>query len=132
MKRILVIEDKPGELALIGDIVKSLGHEPELVHDGAMAMPLLEQNTYALVVTDLLMPGSTGFEVIARMRTHNLAIPIVVCSAYVTPEANRCLKLFDRLEVVTKPFKPHTLKKVIARLLKVASKDHPRPTDRKS
>lgn len=63
------------------------------------------------------MPHKTGFEVLAWLDERHISIPIVVCSAYVSQITLRLLKRYDRLEVVTKPYKKSALRAAATRVL---------------
>jgi CheY-like chemotaxis protein len=71
MATILVVEDEP---ALLGMLVRVLTHaglgDVLSAPNGAVALKLTEEHPVHVVVTDLLMPHVTGYDLIDRLREH--------------------------------------------------------------
>lgn len=74
MKLLLVDDD-----ALLRDMYATkfteVGDEVEVAKDGAQALQLVECNTYDAVITDMIMPGITGADLIKAIVQH---IPICI------------------------------------------------------
>ena len=66
--KILVVDDDPATLAVVGRILKRAGFDADTVPDGAAAQGMLEAHPYDLAVIDLLMPEVDGFQVLEWMR----------------------------------------------------------------
>ena len=77
---ILVIDDDPNALKLMGATLRQLGYRVETNQDAGSALADLERRPPAAVIVDLLMPGMDGFEFLARFRSRpeNGKVPIVV------------------------------------------------------
>ena len=58
--------------------VGSLGYASDAASGGAEALALFDQNRYDIVLTDLLMPGMSGWEVLAAVRQRNPRMPVVI------------------------------------------------------
>lgn len=67
MARVLVAEDDVGVRTLIGSVVRRSAHDVEFAADGNEAIDRLESKEYDVVLLDLMMPGASGFEVLAWM-----------------------------------------------------------------
>jgi two-component system phosphate regulon response regulator PhoB len=84
-ERILVVEDETEIRDLIVLHLKRNGHATDAVGSVEDAMLLLEKNTYALIVLDWMLPGSSGVELTRRLRAKsdrdNLAILMVTARA---------------------------------------------------
>lgn len=115
--RVLVVEDRPTDRDAIELALSASGYVVDLADNGEDALRHLEEDTYDLLVTDLLMPGVSGFDILTTLSKRGMGLPVVVVSAYVTPEVYKCLKLHERLEVVKKPYKIETLIEVVQSLL---------------
>jgi two-component system copper resistance phosphate regulon response regulator CusR len=115
--RILLVEDEPGALAALERALKPLGHPIDIARNGSDAMQLLEQQEYALLVTDLMMPARTGFDILEMIIARKMKLPIVVCSAFVQEDALKGMGPGHRFEVVRKPFKPDAMTAAARRLL---------------
>src|SRR5688572_30337182 len=67
--RVLVIDDQPLLRDLLAEFLELLGHTSDLVADGPEALARFDPLVHQAVITDLLMPGMTGLEVAASIRT---------------------------------------------------------------
>ena len=65
---VLLIEDEEQLAASIGSYLESRGHSVDYAHDGLTGARLAEANEYDVVVTDGILPGIDGVEVIRRIR----------------------------------------------------------------
>ena len=82
-KRVLVVDDDPEARILLAKILGEEGARVELASDGNQAMASLQKSAPDLVLLDLMMPGMSGFETVARMRALPFAaqIPVIIVSA---------------------------------------------------
>ncbi|OGP81465.1 MAG: Fis family transcriptional regulator [Deltaproteobacteria bacterium RBG_16_64_85] len=81
---ILVVDDERNQREILGSILKSEGYSPLLAGSGAEALRALEREPVDLVLTDLVMPGMTGEELIDAVHARNPGVPILLTSAYGT------------------------------------------------
>jgi signal transduction histidine kinase/DNA-binding response OmpR family regulator len=65
---ILLVDDDPGTLALLGETLRSAGYETQSVRNGTRALEVLSSKVVSAVLLDLSMPGMDGFEVIRHVR----------------------------------------------------------------
>jgi two-component system, chemotaxis family, CheB/CheR fusion protein len=66
--RILVIEDDPESLHLMGALLSLWGHEPRLTDNGFAGLQSAEEAMPDVVLLDLGLPGMDGFEVAPKLR----------------------------------------------------------------
>jgi DNA-binding response OmpR family regulator len=81
MQRILVVED---EIKVANAVKKGLeenGFEVDVAYDGRMGKSLGATNNYDLVILDLNLPHSNGYEVCEVIRRRNNRIPIIMLTA---------------------------------------------------
>ncbi|HZV01631.1 MAG TPA: response regulator transcription factor [Planctomycetota bacterium] len=105
--RVLLVEDDPKLGQKIVEILSGAGFEPTWLTDGDRALeePLA---SYALLVLDLMLPGTYGLDVVTHVRRTS-GVPILVVSARnETADKVRALKL-GADDYVTKPFWPEEL-----------------------
>ena len=68
-KRVLVVDDNIDAAVTLGHLLRSLGHEVQVVHDGATALKAADELRPDVVLLDIGMPGMDGYEVARRLRT---------------------------------------------------------------
>jgi DNA-binding response OmpR family regulator len=80
MARLLVIDDDPGVRSIMVRILERQGHEVDQASEGGEGLRLVMDNDYALVITDLVMPGKEGIETILELRSEYPDLPILAVS----------------------------------------------------
>jgi len=78
---ILLVEDHDDLAASIGDYLESLSFAMDFAADGAIALNLLEENPYDLIVLDLMLPKIDGIRVCERLRERGDGTPILMLTA---------------------------------------------------
>lgn len=78
-KNILVIDDEPEVRDLLKDFLEDKNFAVKLVDDGAEALEYMETNIPDLVITDLLLPGEHGIDLIKIIK-EKYFIPVIVIS----------------------------------------------------
>jgi two-component system, sensor histidine kinase and response regulator len=113
MSKVLVVDDEPALLDVVGDFVEMLGHEVVRAHDGEEALELVRTLRPSLVITDHMMPRRTGLALSREMRQdEDLShIPIIIMSA-IHPKG------LDGTDVyIKKPFDLHQFEQLITKAL---------------
>lgn len=87
---VLVVDDDPDILAALSDALETEGYEVRGARDGIDALEAIGQRRPDLIITDLLMPTMTGFELLAALHDDpQLAtIPTLIITAGRSPEAS--------------------------------------------
>jgi CheY-like chemotaxis protein len=116
-RRVLVVDDQPPILDLISEVLLLLGHEVVTAADGAEGAEVFEHDpTFDLVITDLLMPRLSGWELAQRLRAANPAVPIIVMAGSLDPtDLERAREV--GVELLQKPVRLRDLQAAIARAL---------------
>ncbi|RME65739.1 MAG: sigma-54-dependent Fis family transcriptional regulator [Alphaproteobacteria bacterium] len=84
-RRILVVDDEPTTLRLIGTAVENAGFQAVLVRAGAEALQLLQSpdaSAIDAVILDLSMPGTNGFDVLRTVHPRHPDLPFIVLTAH--------------------------------------------------
>jgi two-component system phosphate regulon response regulator PhoB len=120
-ERILLVDDEPDALEVLGFKLKEAGFAPIFAKDGARAITAARDERPELIVLDLMLPEVDGLEVckILRRDPATAQIPILMLTARAA-EMDRVLGLeLGADDYVTKPFSPRELvlriKKLLAR-----------------
>jgi len=80
MSHILVIDDDAHIRELITIMLESEGHSVVLAEDGLIGLQMLEDNTFNLIITDIIMPNQEGIETIVQIKSRNPDIKILAIS----------------------------------------------------
>jgi len=85
---ILVVDDEPLLLTMADAILSDFGYQVLTASNGQKALEILDSPTteVSLVITDLVMPGLGGRELMERIRQQGFRMPILCMSGYVLPE----------------------------------------------
>jgi two-component system cell cycle sensor histidine kinase/response regulator CckA len=85
---ILVVDDEALLLTMADAILSDFGYKVLTANNGQKALQTLEQPgaEIQLVITDMVMPGMGGRELMERIRQRGLTMPILAMSGYVLPE----------------------------------------------
>ena len=119
MSKVLVVDDEPALLDVVGDFVEMLGHEVVRAHDGEEALELVRTVRPSLVITDHMMPRRTGLALAREMKEDGdlSHIPVIIMSA-IHPKG------MDGKDVyIKKPFDLHHFEQLIAQALETVDGD---------
>ena len=81
-KHILVVDDDNDTRQLSVDVLAGAGYDVEGVKDGAAGWDALQTRDYDLIVTDNKMPRMTGIEMIGKLRSANMAVPVIMATRH--------------------------------------------------
>ena len=125
MARILVVEDEPPLALGLEDDLKLEGYEVEVVRDGETASRRAREQSFDLIILDVMLPHKDGFEVCRELRRAGLRTPVILLTAK-TQESDKVLGLeLGADDYVTKPFSPRELRARIKAALRRAAGEMP-------
>lgn len=88
-KKILIAEDEKPIARALQLKLTSVGFDVDLAEDGEVALKKMAQNTYDLVLLDLIMPKKDGFTVLTELKARGNKTPIIVSSNLSQEEDSR-------------------------------------------
>ena len=80
--RILVVDSDNDIRQLSVDVLAGSSYDVEAVSDAAAGWEALQANHYDLIITDNWMPGMTGIEMIEKLRSARLALPVIMATRF--------------------------------------------------
>ena len=80
-KRILLVEDEPGLQVTLSDRLRSEGYEVETASDGETGYERATEETFDLIILDIMLPGKNGFDVCRDLRQDGMTRPILMLTA---------------------------------------------------
>ena len=104
--RILVVDDEPAAQRLLVRILDKKGYEAQAVGDVPSAIALLDQEDFALVMTDLDMPGASGFDLIKALSPRTPEVATILVTGRGSTEVASTALMSGAYGYLTKPFMP--------------------------
>ena len=106
-QRILVVDDLEVNRIMLQGLLTNAGYVVDVADDGNMALSILAQKQFDLMVLDLLMPGMNGFELLERLSGSKL--PVIVLSALSDMASIKQALDLGAVDYVAKPFNIQSL-----------------------
>ena len=126
MYKILVVDDEEKIRELIGKYAKFEGHAVDFATDGMEAVEKCLENTYDVIIMDIMMPNLDGFSACREIRKHS-DVPILMLSA--RGEEYDKINGFELGvdDYVVKPFSPKELMLRVEAIMKRSQKNEVQP-----
>ena len=105
--RILLVDDTPANLEVLGALLESEGALVSIAPDGPVALRVAAESRPDLVLLDLMMPGMDGFEVCRRLKANADTADVPVLFVTARDETFAVVAAFEvgGVDYVTKPFR---------------------------
>lgn len=118
-RRILLVDDEEALVWSLSNRLVKLRplYVVESANDGYAAMKSLEAGPVDLLVTDVRMPGMSGFELVMNARMQVPGLLVIVMSAYPTTDVRRELGSDSAIEYIQKPFELERFLSVVDAIL---------------
>lgn len=109
MARILVVEDSPTQAEQLRYTLEQEGFTAKIVGDAEGAVGLLDSEHFDLVISDIMLPGASGFDLCRELKRRSSELPVLMLSSLTDPMA-----IIRSLECgadyfLTKPYGPEHL-----------------------
>lgn len=108
---VLVIEDTEDTAALVHRMLKNK-YTVDLASDGKKGLQLFRQNTYDLILLDIMMPGMSGDQVLEEVIAINPNQVVIAMTAHGTIDLAQLMLVKGATDYIQKPFKADQLRKV--------------------
>ncbi len=113
MQTILVVDDELSMREFLKILLEKEGYRILTAADGAEALSLAGQNPIDLVVSDIRMPGISGLELLAALKEKNADLPVIMITAFASPDDAVTAMKNGAFDYITKPFNVDEIKSVI-------------------
>ncbi len=115
-KTILVVDDEANQRTALASMIAGWGYDARTASDGEDALRQMQLNEPAVIVTDLMMPGMDGAELLRRLRELPDAPPAIMLTAFGSLEtAIQMVHELGAYWFLEKPLQPGALKLLLSR-----------------
>ena len=123
MAKILVVDDQLGVRRLLFETFREDQHEVEMAANGEEAIRLLTIFKPDLILMDMKMPGMSGLETLAQIRSMNQQVDVIMMTAYGDAQNLEQAKDLGIRYYIGKPFDLFELRKRVKGVLTKTSKE---------
>ncbi|MBD3317578.1 MAG: response regulator, partial [Chitinivibrionales bacterium] len=115
--RILVADDEASLRLLLSKELSRVGYSVDVVGDGEEALGRMRDDSYQVILLDMVMPGRDGIEVLRASQKENIPSEVIILTGNATVEsAIECMKL-GAFDYVRKPYNLNELVILIERAI---------------
>ena len=117
---LLLVDDDPNTLASLSRAFRLAGHEATVCDNAARAVELLKTESFDVILSDVVMPGKSGLELLEELKNNGVKTPIVLISGQANIEmAVRATKL-GALDFLEKPLSTDKLLLTVENALRLS------------
>ena len=117
MSKMLLVDDEPSILSVLSTLLRAEGYDVTTALGGDVAIPILEEDTFDLMISDIRMSPVNGLQLLQKAHDNYPKMAVLMLTAYGSVEtAIEALKL-GAFDYVTKPFKVDELLITVERAL---------------
>jgi DNA-binding NtrC family response regulator len=118
-EKLLILDDEPDMLKLLQMIIsEKTPYEAVTTNNPREALELAKNGSFAMVITDLKMPGLDGIEVLEAIKSIDESIPVIFITAYGSVESAIETMQKGAFDFITKPFKKEQILFTIEKAMK--------------
>lgn len=120
MKKILVVDDDEQMRRDISEILTKEGYDVANTGSGEEALEKIKEEDFDIVLTDLMMPGISGMEVLTEIKKIKSRIRVIMITAFATVESAVEAMKKGASDYISKPFKINEVQITVKRALEEA------------
>jgi DNA-binding NtrC family response regulator len=107
---ILIVDDEPTIREACGEVAQLTGMNATMVATAEEAIEILENTPVDIVLTDLMLPHTSGLELLKRVHDTHPNLPVIVLTQYGTIDSAVAATRMGAIDYVTKPFRIEELR----------------------
>ncbi len=120
MHKALIIDDDIIIREMLETFLKNEGFEVSSASDGKIAIEILQNEVFDIILTDLVMPNMNGIDFLKETLSFDIKTPIIVMTAFGTIQTAVEAMREGAFDYITKPFNLNELSIIIKRALKIS------------
>ena len=115
--QILLIDDEPDSCKALSLLLSKAGYSVESCHSGEKALSLLRTHPFDLIISDLLLPGVSGIDILKQVKEDSPETCVILITGNASAETAVEAMKEGALDYITKPFNFERLKIQVAKAL---------------
>ncbi|MFZ5997805.1 MAG: response regulator [Nitrospirota bacterium] len=120
-ERLLIVEDEDTLCESLRRVFTREGYEVDITGSAEAALELLKESSYDLIITDIILPGISGIELLSRYKEQNPEQKVIIMTAYASLEtAVESLKA-GACDFIIKPLMHDEMKRTVRKALSKGS-----------
>jgi two-component system response regulator PilR (NtrC family) len=113
MPSILVVDDELSMREFLKILLEKEGYKVTTAPDASSVIDLIQKQDFDLVLSDIRMPGMGGLSLLEKIKEVDNSIPVIMITAYASPENAVVAMKSGAFDYITKPFKVDEITKII-------------------
>lgn len=114
---VLIVDDEEKLGRFVSIVLKQIGYMPVNCQSVAEARKQIDARRWGLVITDIVMPRESGFDLMRWIARQHPQLPVIAMTAHSTEAIENQLPKLGFVDVVYKPFTVDTLRHVVQRIV---------------
>jgi len=113
MPAILVVDDELSMSEFLKILLEKEGYEVSTASEAASAIDHIQNKDFDLVLSDIKMPGMGGLSLLEKIKEIDSSIPVIMITAFASPENAVVAMKSGAFDYITKPFKVDEIIKIV-------------------
>jgi CheY-like chemotaxis protein len=119
--KILIVDDDPFVRDLLAKVLRRGGHDVTVSETADEALETLRTASFDLLLTDVVMPGMDGFDLLRRVKAVHPSVKVIVLTGYARMQSISDFLLYGADDYLAKPFQVHELVAAVDRATRSAT-----------
>lgn len=117
LSKILIVDDDPAQIEYCQNVFNAMKVEITSASSGEEALAWLNKEPFDVIITDLVMPGMSGLDLLVAIQKRGYSIPVIIMTGYPDLEnVEACVNL-GSFDYIAKPYSPELLQATVQRAL---------------
>jgi DNA-binding NtrC family response regulator len=117
-ERLLIVEDEETLSSSLKRVFLRDGYEAEIVDNAESALEMLDKGIYDIIITDIILPGIDGIELLKRIKEKFPDQTVIIVTAYASLETAVEVRRAGAYDYVVKPIIHEEIKQIVKNALK--------------
>src|ERR1700759_4263029 len=120
MSKLLIVDDEPNTLASLSRAFRLEGHEAVVTDQAERALELARTQSFDMILSDVVMPGKNGIELLGDLRAAGITTPVVMISGQANVEMAVKATRLGAVDFLEKPLSTDKLLLTLDNVVKVS------------